>query len=407
MIRSLVVIPSYNSERTILRAVESVLNQTVETAMVVVDDVSTDSTETTVYGAYGQSLTKAYNRLAFIKLPHHEGGPARGRNRGLEYAKANGFEFVMFLDSDDEIHPEKIELQERALDASPHAGWTYCDVDIIDEVRHSRIYASEKYNYAKRSLHGYLYDQLSLANFIPVHAPLVRVAAIKEGFIEKIACEDWDFWTRLSENAHAIYVPKVLATYHRGRGGRSNRAGRLSGIEGQVRPIDIVGERIVLNLGCGTRDTRSWHPVEGAVNLDKSMGWTFESGLGSFKDGSVAGITVSHTLMYVPRSLWRYVFSEFHRVLVHRHDRNEPWGVLRVTEDDCFHKDSTRKGGWKGSEPAVTLTSASMTLDIMRKAGFSSFREVTSEQTSFENTMLCQRWHGDPPDVYFTEAIKL
>lgn len=394
--RSTIVIPTYNSAATIARTLDSVMKQTVPVKAIVVDDCSTDST---------LSIRDYYpsDRVEVISLPHHEGGPARGRNEGLKLAG----EFVMFLDADDEIHPEKIEIQEKTLDQNPHAGWTYCDVEIIDEVRRTRIYASEKYNYAKRSLHGYLYDQLSMANFIPVHAPLVRTAAIQSGFIERIACEDWDFWTRLSETSAAVYVPKVLATYHRGRNGRSNLARRLSGIEGQVRPIDSESERIILNLGCGTRDTRSWHPVEGAVNLDKSMGWTFESGLGSFQDHSVAGITVSHTLMYVPRSLWVYVFKEFKRVLVHRHDRNEAWGVLRVTEDDCFHPESSRKGGWKGSEPAVTLTSAKWVMEIMRKAGFDSFREVSSEQTSFEDSSLCQRWHGDPPDVFFCEAIKL
>lgn len=398
--RTAVVIPTWNSAKTIARAIDSVLAQTAPAAIIIADDGSTDGTVERVLESY------TYAPIDVIKL-EHSGGPACGRNAGLAAAKRDGYEFVMFLDADDEIHPEKIELQQRALDEDQGSGWAFCDVEIHDEVYRRTMLASVKYGYAQRQLQGDLNPQLSEANFIPVHAPLVRTAALRGAtFVERIACEDWDFWIRLSETSHAVYVPRVLATYHRSATGRSNRAGRLSGIQGQARPIDVEG-RIILNLGCGERDTRSWHPIDGAVNLDKSMGWTFESGLGSFKDNSVAGITVSHSLMYVPQSLWRYVFGEFHRVLVHRHERNEAWGVLRVTEDDCFHEQSTRKGGWKGSQPAVTLTSAKQTLAVMRKVGFSSFSEVGHEQTSFEDRILCQKWHGDPPDVYWTEAIKL
>lgn len=405
--RSLIVVPAYNAESTIARTLESCLAQTAPANIHVVDDVSTDRTGEIV------RATSALHpgRIMYQRLKAHEGGPARGRNQGLEMARAGRYEFVMFLDADDEIHPEKIEAQERALDEDKAAGWVFCDVDIIDSARRRRELASAKYKYAQRQLEGDLHEQLSAGNFIPVHAPLVRVGIIPGDFIEKIACEDWDFWTRLAEVAFAAYVPRVLATYHRSLTGRSNSSRRVSigtpsGMERLARPQDIV-EPLRLNLGCGTPGTRSWHPQPGFVNLDKSMGWTYESGLGQFQDRSVAGITISHSLMYVPRSLWRFVFAEFYRVLRHRHEFDEPSGVIRITEDDCYHPQSSRKGGWRGSEPAVSMTSADVVINALHRAGFRTATAVGPRDTSFMDDSLIQQCHGDLPDVFFVEGVKV
>jgi glycosyltransferase involved in cell wall biosynthesis len=86
-----VVIPCYNAERWVGRAIESVLTQEgVTVEVIVIDDGSTDNS-VDVLRAYGERI-------------HWETGPNRGacaaRNRGLELARA---EYVMFLDADDYV----------------------------------------------------------------------------------------------------------------------------------------------------------------------------------------------------------------------------------------------------------------------------------------------------------------
>ena len=93
-----------------------------------------------------------------------------------------------------------------------------------------------------------------------------------------------------------------------------------------------------LNLGYGE------HRLRGFVNLDKTDGWTFESGLKNFAAASVAGITISHALMYVHEKDIPFVISELHRVLV-------PGGILRITEDDTQNPESLAFGGWRGEDP--------------------------------------------------------
>ena len=158
-------------------------------------------------------------------------------------------------------------------------------------------------------------------------------------------------------------------------------------------------EPLRLNLGCGNPSEASWHPIDGMVNLDKSLGWSFEDGLGEFVDHSVYGITISHSLMYVALEHWPKVFSEFTRVLA-------PGGVIRITEDVTDDRRSSRFGGWKGSDPAVTLTSAALVKEHLERAGLVA-REVSRDETQFSDRSLCQAQHGDPPHVFFVEGLKL
>jgi hypothetical protein len=185
----------------------------------------------------------------------------------------------------------------------------------------------------------------------------------------------------------------VLATYRKSRTGRSRipKAARYV-VRNIVPPLR-------LNLGCGTQGTGSWHPSAGMVNLDKSMGWRFEDGLGDFVSGSVAGITVSHALMYVALADWPKCFREFSRVL-------EPGGVIRITEDSTSDPRSARCGGWKGSQPAITLTDPAMMRRHLEAFGF-AVHDVAVNETKYRDHSLCQRNHGLPPDVFFIEGIRL
>lgn len=158
-----------------------------------------------------------------------------------------------------------------------------------------------------------------------------------------------------------------------------------------------AGGVIVLNLGCGTEGERSWHPIEGAVNLDKSMGWRFEDGLRDYADGSVDGVSISHSIMYVALADWPAMFAEFARVL-------RDGGVVRITEDAT---DDTRSRTFgRGWHDAVTLTSAAMVKEHLRAAGLVA-HDCGPTQTMFESPILLQKQHGDAPDVFWCEGVRM
>jgi glycosyltransferase involved in cell wall biosynthesis len=94
-----VIIPVYNSARTIRRAVDSVLTQTRRPEeIVVVDDGSTDNVAAAL-APYGKEV-----RL----LRKVNGGAASARNLGIDNSRG---EYVAFLDSDDYWEPTKLECQ--------------------------------------------------------------------------------------------------------------------------------------------------------------------------------------------------------------------------------------------------------------------------------------------------------
>lgn len=381
--RASVIIPTYQHADTLREAAESALAQTTECEVIVVDDGSTDATYRVLF--QGVNALAADERVHVISLRH--GGPAKARNAGLDAARG---EFVMFLDADDVIAPTKIERQLQAFDDS--VGWVLCDVEIVEADRGRRQLASERYRYAERNLGGWIREQLAVSNFIPIMAPLIRRSALSEDVrFTDAHPEDWHFWYRLAAHARMRYIPDVLATYRKRRGSRNQL-----GIP--TTPPALAAGRVLLNLGCGTPGAASWHPMPACINLDRALGWMFEDGLPQFADGAVDGITISHALMYVEEEDWPRVFAEFARVL-------RRGAVLRITEDDTVDPRSRRRGGWRGSEPAVTLTSPAFVRAFLEDAGF-AVHDCTAETTLFEDRSLVQAQHGAVPDVFFVEGVK-
>lgn len=373
-----IIIPAFQHAAYLGDAVDSGLAQTAPVEVIVVDDGSTDGTATL--------LDRYADRIRVVTQPH--AGVSAARNAGIEAAHG---EFLMFLDADDTIDPRKVEVQLRRMDDD--AGWVLCDTR-IEELSGRVELASTRYDYAAKRLDGWLEPWLAVANFIPVHAPLIRRTALGDiRFPTEKAPEDWHFWYELAREARCRYTPEILAVYRKRRGGRNTTTPRAKLSRPGVEPP------VILNLGCGTPDALSWHPMPGAVNLDKSLGWRFEDGLPDFADRSVDGITVSHALMYVDLAHWPRVMAEFARVL-------KPGAVVRITEDNTEDQRSrTYLTGWRGSESAVTMTGPAMARKFLEGAGF-TVRNVNAMATHHPDRSLLQSQHGEPPDVFYIEGIR-
>src|SRR5690606_13724900 len=100
-----IIIPTYNRAHLISETLDSVLAQTyTHWECIVVDDGSNDMTDA-VLKAYCQNDSRFsyYKRPLYIKK-----GPSACRNFG--YEKSNGA-FIQWFDSDDKMHPEKLQLK--------------------------------------------------------------------------------------------------------------------------------------------------------------------------------------------------------------------------------------------------------------------------------------------------------
>ncbi len=98
-----VIIPCYNAQEFIHRAVESVLRQTYKDwELLLVDNNSTDNT-LSLLRKYEQEHPGKVKVLQEFK----KGAPA-ARNLGLQLAEGS---WIQFLDADDELFPDKLERQ--------------------------------------------------------------------------------------------------------------------------------------------------------------------------------------------------------------------------------------------------------------------------------------------------------
>jgi len=194
-----IIIPTYNSGKYLLEAIESCLNQTYKNIeIIVIDDGSTDNTK---------YLLKNYIEEGKIKYFYQQNrGRSAARNLGLE--KASG-EFIQFLDADDYIHHKKIEKQIKLFNKNKDIGLVYCGaIYIKDNVQiHKLLKKVRSKNFLYKLIQG---------NFLPIHAPIFK-SEFKVKFDEQYShMEDWDYWIRLvaTSNAKIGYINEFL-TYIR------------------------------------------------------------------------------------------------------------------------------------------------------------------------------------------------
>lgn len=118
-----VVIPMYNSEKTIERSLDSVINQTYQgnIEIIVVNDGSKDNSLKMVE-EYRKNLKKINIKIEIIDKKN--GGVSSARNTGLK--KANG-EYIALLDSDDEWLEKKLKIQMDILRNNKYIDFIGCE----------------------------------------------------------------------------------------------------------------------------------------------------------------------------------------------------------------------------------------------------------------------------------------
>jgi len=190
-----VIIPTYNRDKLILKALESIFNQTFQDfEILIVDDASTDNTEQVI-----KDLN--HPQVRYFKLEKNS-GQCIARNFGITHVKG---EFVAFLDSDDEWLPEKTEKQVALFDnGSDRMGGTYGNSYTTNAATDVTILA------ATENFRGDIHDKF-LAGFCPPTPSMfmVKREALERvnGFDEELLTfVDLDLWIRISEHYDFDYV---------------------------------------------------------------------------------------------------------------------------------------------------------------------------------------------------------
>lgn len=193
-----VIIPTYNRERMILRAVRSVLDQTYKNIeLIVVDDGSSDRTVEVL-------KTVDDPRFRFIQTDRNRGACA-ARNLGVEAARGD---FIAFQDSDDVWHLDKLEKQMNALTLH-HADIVFCSIKL------STSDGTPGRDFPGTSLCSGLcsYEKLLEKSFASTQVILGRRECfLEESFDEQMPrMQDWDIILRLAKKYAIFFLSEALA----------------------------------------------------------------------------------------------------------------------------------------------------------------------------------------------------
>lgn len=194
-----VIIPTYDREQMVCRAVRSVLRQAdVPLEILVVDDGSTDNTREAI---------EALNDDRVRYLHQANAGRSAARNRGIDAAIGR---FVVFLDSDDALLPGALTRLSDILNADGAvdlvAGGWYVVTDDLRQVE---------------TVHPSPATPLDLRAWVldcpfPIHAAMLRRDRIGDARFDPGAepSEDWAFWLELaSRGTRMQMIGDAVALY--------------------------------------------------------------------------------------------------------------------------------------------------------------------------------------------------
>lgn len=116
-----IIIPTYNRERFIGRAIDSCIKQSYKNIEIIVcDDHSTDDTQ-----QYIAKRIKEDKRIRYCETPNGKKGSNVARNTAIQLAKGR---YLAFLDSDDYLTDDSIKCRVEIFEKHPNVGMVYGNV---------------------------------------------------------------------------------------------------------------------------------------------------------------------------------------------------------------------------------------------------------------------------------------
>jgi len=233
-----VIIPCYNSSKTIEKTLDSIFSQHYSNfEVIVINDGSSDDTL--------NILKQQENRIKIINQKNS--GVSTARNKGVNHASGD---WIAFCDSDDTWHPYKLSICDNVIRKIPECSFIFHDFFVetdgkilAERATHSeysffpifkqwkitipqiltkhRIILHELADSSFNSFdtyYGNAFYWKIMGNFVlPSTVIMKRDVFLKEnGFnLKFIHAEDTEFFLRISKNVDFLYIDLPLSGYHR------------------------------------------------------------------------------------------------------------------------------------------------------------------------------------------------
>ncbi|WKV07997.1 glycosyltransferase family 2 protein [Thermoanaerobacterium sp. CMT5567-10] len=227
-----IIMPTYNCEKYIEQAINSVINQTYkEWELLVIDDGSEDNTVEII-----KELSKKDSRIRFVKNEKNQGVSAT-RNIGISLANGN---WIAFLDSDDMWDKTKLEKQMKYAEKTSaeflFTGSSYINED--GEYYKGIFEVPDKVTYKKLRNH----------NVISCSSVLIKKRLFDNIKMEKDDMhEDYAVWLRILRTGILAYgINEPLLIYRISRNSKSGN--KIKSIKMTYKVFRFIGLNPIVSI---------------------------------------------------------------------------------------------------------------------------------------------------------------
>lgn len=225
-----VILPAYNAEATIARAVDSVLAQQGPSfELIVCDDGSTDRTGE-ILAAYGDP------RLRVLRQAN--GGRGAARNRAIEAATGR---FIALLDADDWWLPGKLAGDLSLAESCESDTLLYANLYVVSRAGHIYRTMNGKLTVAHS---GHVFPLLLQCNFVPTSTVVAprRVVEAVGGFDASIRrCQDWEWLLRIAARTPFRYRNTPVGYYDAHSWGAEEKT--VGTCRGTLQALEAIARR--------------------------------------------------------------------------------------------------------------------------------------------------------------------
>ncbi len=237
-----VIIPAYNAELCLSRAVESALSQSCSPEIIIVDDGSFDATP--------KVASKFGKKIEYIRQENL--GPSAARNTGVRFSSK---EFIAFLDADDYWMPEFLNKCSNFLEK--HTDCIAVSTGMIFKQRNLRVSLGPRFllhrfestaSFVIKDFFAFWVDEdhVRTGSCVIRKSILLQAGLLRE---DLRAAEDLELWGLLATYGHWGFIPEFLwvCDSERQRDALSKHRRRL----GFIPTVDSWETRIVPRLQNG------------------------------------------------------------------------------------------------------------------------------------------------------------
>lgn len=197
-----VIMPFYNCEKYLDKAISSILNQTFQDfEFIIINDASSDRSD---------EIVKKYltdKKIVYIKNRERK-GIVYNLNKGIEIAKAD---IIARMDGDDISEPQRLEVQYQFLQRNPNIALVGCFAKLINE----------KGEICGRKIKPITHKEIK--KDILIYSPFIHpTIMIRKDVFKKVGfykeecfwCEDIDLWYRIIFSGYEVAnIPQYLYQY--------------------------------------------------------------------------------------------------------------------------------------------------------------------------------------------------